>query len=172
MIAALLLAAAAPAACPVEQARYALRADPAVTARFHAVRTNVDWRSGLVLEIRIGKSGRSYWMLPWNGGTDERLHVRWIQPPGGGPRIPDATVGHDLDFFSTDSDYAFQPAIPVRGGKAPAHVLLPDLGRALWMLTESGRRDYAPKSFFDLARCAPPAETPQRLLPVDLPRVP
>ncbi|MHA6723551.1 hypothetical protein [Sphingomonas sp. RS2018] len=74
-IAALLLAAA----CPTERADYRLSADPSITARFHAVARSEDWPSGVALQVRFGKTGRSYWFIPWQGGTDGRTNMARVR---------------------------------------------------------------------------------------------
>jgi hypothetical protein len=156
MLIELLLAAAPPATCPVERARYEMRARPSITARFHRVVKTEDWRTGLALEIRIGASGRTYWFLPWNGGTNGKTNVRWVQELNS-ILMEETALDSDLDFFSTDAAYVFHGVVPTAGDAAPAHLFLPDLGYALWYRTPGNRRDSAERSFFDLTDCAPPS---------------
>jgi hypothetical protein len=65
----------------------------------------------------------------------------------------------DFDYIGTDARYDVIDDIPRRGGIAPAHILIPGLGDALWHqwpIVEP--RDGAPKQFFDLVTCgSPPA---------------
>jgi len=160
----ILLAAAAVLSCDVEHARYALRTAPAVTASFVDVDTHRshgidDWPSHLAFRMRMAKTGRTYWFLPWPGGTDDLQHLasttdvtapNWKPPdPDGGPR----PLG-DLDYIATDAQYAVIDDIPHRGEPAPAHILLPTLGDHLWHQSPIIEpRDGAPKQFFDLVAC-------------------
>jgi hypothetical protein len=172
MLSPLLVAAAIPVACPIQDARYGMRENPAITARFHAVRRTSDWSSGLALAIRIGSSGRTYWWLPWNGGTDRRLHVASVRERNQPEQLPEgARPLGDLDFFSTTNDYAFLPAVPQRGERAPAHFFIPHLGRTLWTGLRWDRRDDAPTSFFDLVDCRPPPSG-EREPDIEFPAVP
>lgn len=155
---ALLLAAAASLSCPVEQAHYVMRATPGVTADFRPIDSGADWPSGLAFRLHIGASGRSYWFLPWGGGSDGRQNLAstidvdmpgWRPPsPDGGPR----PVG-DVAYIATDTTYHLIDRIPHRGDIAPAHILLPDLRDALWYRTPPDRRDSTPRQFFDLTAC-------------------
>jgi hypothetical protein len=114
------------------------------------------------MRIHIGTSGRTYWFLPWNGGTDDLQHLAstrdvdsadWRPPsPDDGPR----PLG-DLDYIATDQTYRVLDHVPSRGEQAPAHILLPTLGDALWHrnFAVNDHRDSAPKQFFDLTACSP-----------------
>ncbi|HEX5262085.1 MAG TPA: hypothetical protein VFW13_01060 [Phenylobacterium sp.] len=149
-----LFAAASLAACRVDHARYVLRTAPEVTAEFRPVGASREWPSGLALKVHFAKSGRSYWFLPWDGGTSDLQHLAsttdvaasgWRPPsPDGGPR----PIG-DIDYIATDASYRVIDATPRPGGPAPAHLLFPNLGDATWHSNYDG----APKQFFDLVGC-------------------
>ena len=155
MLAALLLSVSI-ANCPVEQARYALRTEPAVVARFMLVESGPDWPQGLAL--RLDFHGRREWFLPWNGGTDGRQNISsildptrsgWKPPsPDGGPR----PLG-DLEYVGLDETYLLLEAAPKRGEKAPAHFLLPHLDDVLRHPSGDKPRDSIPRQFFDLLAC-------------------
>ena len=150
-----LLIAAALAACPVEAARYTLRTAPDVTAHFVAVDSGRDWPAHVALAVEFAKSGRTYWFLPWGGGTDDRQNLAsttdvrlpgWRPPSSdGGPR----PIG-DLEYVATDIAYRVIDETPRRGRAAPAHILIPSLGDRTW----HSHFDAAPKQFFDLTGCA------------------
>lgn len=144
------LAAATSQSCPIENAHYALRADRTVTAEFHPTARSRDWPLGLTFGIHISKTGRTYWWLPWNGGTDDLQNIRLT-----GIRGRDHPTGHgDLEFWTTDADYNFLNAVPKAGDAAPAHIFIPSLGRALWMYTvQTAQADSVPRAFFDLVSC-------------------
>jgi len=156
----LALASGVSQSCKVENAHYALRTQPSVTADFHDVDSGLDWPNNLVMRMHIGESGRTYWWVPWNGGTNGQQSMAstlnasapgWRPPnPDGGPR----PLG-DVQFIATDSAYKLLNHVPVRGGKAPAHFLIPDLREALWYRTPSDARDYTARQFFDLVSCRP-----------------
>ena len=155
--------------CPVERAVYTLRSDEAsATARFHPVRSNRDWRTGLALEVRIDASQRRYWFLPWQGGTDGNINLAWVRGPGS---PPDQPVRRDLEFFATDSNYRFLREVPRSGAPAPDRLFLPDLGFILWYRTPHDRRDSVALAFFDLSGCSetPPAD---EAVQIELPPVP
>lgn len=144
--------------CPIENARYQLRTAPEITAVFRPVPTSGDWRNGVAFRIAIGSSGRHYWFLPWNGGTDQIQHLASTRDPEGAgwtPINPDSgprPLG-DIDYIGTDARYTVLPSAPARSDTAPAHILLPNLGDALWhQPTEV--KDSVPKQFFDLVACA------------------
>jgi hypothetical protein len=160
MISTLMLAAAASLSCRVELAHYTLRTAPDVTAVFRDVESGRDWPSRLAYVIHMGKTGRTYWFLPWSGGTDDLQHLAstkdidaagWAPPsPDGGPR-PQG----DIDYLATDRAYNVIDAPPSRGQTAPAHILLATLGDRLWhQRTTLGPRDGAAKQFFDLTSCS------------------
>lgn len=147
------------AACTVEDARYQLRTAPEITATFRDVDSGSDWPSRLALRIHIGKTDRSYWFLPWSGGTDDRQNLastKDVTAPDWHPPSPDGgsrPLGN-LEYIATDAHYSVIDAIPRRNDAAPAHILLPGLGDALWHSTLSSQRDGAPKQFFDLVSCS------------------
>lgn len=158
MIGLVLAAALATTACPVERAQYQLRDDPAVSAGFVAVASGPAWPSQLALRLHSARSGRAYWFLPWNGGSDGRQHLAsttdvnaagWQPPsPDGGTR----PLG-DIEYLGTDADYRLLDQVPVAGGAAPAHLLLPDLREALWYRAAPTQREHIARQFFDLLGC-------------------
>lgn len=157
-----LLAAIGAASCTVERAQYVLRTAPQYTASFIAVDSGRDWPSAVALEIHSGVTGNTYWFLPWNGGSDGRQHLAsttdveapsWSPPSAdGGPR----PLG-DFDYFGLDHTYRVLDGVPRRHGSAPAHILIPTLGAALWYrdLEQGGLRERPPTQFFDLVSCRP-----------------
>lgn len=169
MIAGALLLAGAVASCPVERASYTLRGNTGITARFAPAPTSADWPAGLLLSISFARSGHTWSALPWNGGTDGRQHLRLVRVPG--DRLPADVKASavDLDFLSTGEGYGFSAAVPRRGERAPAHLLLPGAGGVLRHATADPVRDELPTAFFDLADCA--AEAPPTA-PITLPTVP
>ncbi len=155
MLTALLMSAAV-TACPVDQARYALRTEPAVTAGFLRVESSRDWPSGLALGIQV--HGRRHWFLPFPGGTDGAQNLAstldptvsgWTPPnPDGGPR----PLGN-FQYLGFDATYRLLPSIPHSGGAAPVHILLPTLDDALRHPTGDQPRDSIPRQMFDLVAC-------------------
>jgi len=148
------------ASCAPEQARYVLREDPAITARFLIVDTTPDWPSGLALRLHSTRTGRDYDFLPWHGGSDGRLKLasttdvtapQWHTPdPDGGPR----PIG-DVEYIGANADYRLLSDGPRRAEPAPAHFLLPDLREALWYRAAPDRRESTARQFFDLTDCKP-----------------
>jgi hypothetical protein len=168
----LLLAAGSPVpACPVENARYVLRADPTVTAHFHAAGRNEDWPAGVALELRLGRTGRTSWWVPFHGGTSDHNGVRWTALRGSAEARPGyAYPLRDLQYFAFDSDYAMPLETPLRGEPAPAHFFLNDLRDVFWYQDDPATRSSPPRSLFDLAGCtARPADAIRDVL---LPPVP
>lgn len=163
MLASLLMMAAAAAACPVEQAEYRLRDQPATSLRFIARDTGPDWPSDLLARIDVAGSGHRYWWLPWDGGSDGRQHLastRDPAAPGWASPNPDdggtRTLGN-VDYIATDADYRLLERVPRQGDAAPAHILLPDLGEALWYRRDPAHvadGDRVARQFFDFSRCA------------------
>src|SRR4051812_37596775 len=90
------LAAASMTQCSIERAHYVLRHNPDVTAHFRTIHSGPDWPSGLALAVHHKSSGKTFWWLPWAGGTDGLQNVAstqdvtkpgWRPPsPNGGPR--------------------------------------------------------------------------------------
>lgn len=155
-----LAAAVAALSCDVEHARYVLRTAPDITATFRDVDTPIDWPSQLAFRLHFARTNRTYWFLPWPGGTDDLQNLasttdveapNWQPPnPDDGPR----PLG-DFDYIATDAQYNVIDDIPHRGRPAPAHILIPGLGDALWHQSPMlDRRDGAPKQFFDLVACS------------------
>lgn len=151
MIGLFALAAASVAACPVERAHYTLRHNPEVTAYFRPVESGHDWPSGLALAVHHKRSGKTFWWLPWNGGTDDLQNVAstqdvtvegWQPPsPDGGPR----PYGN-RQYLGTDAAYNIIGHVPKRGEPAPAHMLFPNSAG-------SGDTVFPTKQFFDLVSC-------------------
>jgi hypothetical protein len=152
MIGLFVLGAASLAACPVDRARYVLRHDPDVTASFRAVDSGPEWPSGLALAIHYRKSGKTFWWLPWNGGSDGLQNIAstgdvtasdWHPPsPDGGPR----PYGN-RQYLGTDAAYNLIDHVPRTGEPAPAHMLFPDSAG-------SQDRAFAARQFFDIVGCA------------------
>ncbi|NML04665.1 hypothetical protein [Sphingomonas sp. G-3-2-10] len=144
--------------CPVERAHYALRTMPGVTARFLRVSVTEDWPVGLALRMDFAATGRSYWWLPWNGGTNGHQNLASTPDPATPGWRPMAVrpLG-DIEWITADADYAVLEAVPRHGDDAPAHFLIPNLRRAMWYRTPQDRREGTTKQFFDLVRCDPPA---------------
>jgi hypothetical protein len=155
----LALASAATDACPIENAHYALRNQPSITADFRDVNSGREWPSQLVMSLHDKATGRTYWWVPWNGGTNGQQNLAsttdgsvpgWQPPnPDDGPR----PLG-DVSFIATDAQYGLWDHVPVRGGPAPAHFLIPDLREALWYRTPPDAREGTVREFFDLVSCS------------------
>ena len=151
MIAALAVAAAALTACPVEDAQYALRHAPAVTASFRVIDRTDDWPSGVAMAIRDARSGQVSWWLPSVGGTnglDYVVSTTDVTAPGyrppvgdGGPRPAGVRT-----IVMTDARYDIVDGVPQRGQPAPAHMLFPDSAG-------SSDKVFHDKQFFDLVGC-------------------
>lgn len=151
MIGVLLVAAAATSSCPVERAKYAFRNDPSVTAYFRSVDSGPDWPSYIALAVHYQKTGRTFWWLPWNGGSDGLQNVAstedvtakdWSPPsPDGGPR----PFGN-RQYIVTDPSYNVMNRVPVRGDPAPGHMLFPDSAG-------SGDTAFLNRQFFDFVGC-------------------
>ena len=145
------LAVALMSQCPVERAHYVLRRDPNVTAYFRRVDSGRDWPSGLALAVHHNSSGKTFWWLPWVGGTDglqnvastEDVTKKGWQPPSAddGPR----PYG-DRQYLGTDAGYNIISDWLHRGTIAPAHMLFPN---------SAGSHDtvFPTKQFFDLVSC-------------------
>ena len=152
MIGFLAVATLSAARCPVERARYALRGEPQVTAYFRAVDSGDDLPSHLALAIRSGKTGKTTWWLPWQGGTDGRTNIAsttdvtrrdWRPPnPDDGPR-----PHGDRQLLFTDPTYKIMDGVPMLGETAPAHMPNPDAGSSRdWL--------FPIKQLFDFVGCA------------------
>ncbi len=150
------LMVAALAACPIEHARYALRTQSAVTASFIRVDSGHDWPSGLAFGIDL--EGRRLWFLPWPGGSDGEQNLAstldptrpgWAPPnPDGGPR----PLGN-FQYLGFDETYRLLSNIPLRGGRAPAHILLPNLDDGLRHPPGDQPRMSLARQFFDRVSC-------------------
>lgn len=150
----LLLAASSSTLCAAEAAQYVLRDDRAITARFYRVPVTKDWRTGLTLRVHVGKSGRSYWFLPWQGGTNDQINLAWVREKN--TPLQHQGVRQDMEFFETDAAYRFIHEVPQAGSQAPARLLLPHLGELAWYSTHYTERDSIPKAFFDRVSCTAP----------------
>ena len=149
----------APHTCKIENARYQQRFAPSITAKFRDVESGPDWPSKVALLIHIGKTNRSYWWLPWAGGTNGEQNLAsttdvtatgWKPPsPDGGPR----PFG-DVNYLAMNAAYDVLSVMPQRGGPAPAHFFIHDLGEALWYRTPPDKRDSNAHQFFDLVSCS------------------
>lgn len=158
MLAALLMTAAV-TACPTEKAVYALRTEPAVTARFVPVAASQDWPSGVAL--RLDFHGKRQWFLPAIGGTNGENYMismsdpttsGWTPPdPEGGPR----RLG-EFQYIGFDKTYLVLPSTPRAGKPAPAHMLLPTLDDGLRHPRNDADLDSIPRQFFDLTACQAP----------------
>lgn len=154
-----LILAAAITSCPVAEAVYQVRHQPDVTAGFRNVPASQDWPSGLALEVHVKPSGRSYWFLPWQGGTDQRTNMAWVRE--GSSPIQYQDIRRDLQVIITDAEYNVLAEVPKAGGRAPSHFLMPDLGAMVWHSTTGLNRDNIARRFFDLVACRKVgAETP------------
>lgn len=145
--------------CKVENAVYQQRSSaPSITASFMAVASAPEWPSGVALRIHFGNTGRTYWWLPWNGGTNGQQNLAsttdvtapdWKLPSvEAGPR----PLG-DVSYLGMDAQYNVLQSVPKRGEPAPAHFLIPDLRSALWYRTAPDQRDGDARQFFDLVGC-------------------
>lgn len=154
--------------CKVEDAVYQQRSAPSITAAFMAVESTPEWPSGVALKMHFGATGRTYWWLPWNGGTNGQQNLAsttdvtaagWKVPflADGGPR----PLG-DVSFLGMDAQYNVLNAAPRRGELAPAHFLIPDLRQALWYRTPPNERDGDARQFFDLVSCSGSAKEKAR----------
>ena len=150
MLSALVLAASI-ASCTVENARYGLRGAPGVTARFYTVQSTPDWPTGLALGVRVAKTGRSYWFLPWQGGTDQKTNLAWVRESNSPARLQ--PVRRDMEMFATDASYNLHAQVPRLHEIAPVHMLLPGLSHLAWYSTTDVHRDSLPRAFFDLTGC-------------------
>ena len=149
-----ILAASVLSSCPVERAEYALRTMPGVTARFVRVSGDDEWDVGLALRMHFAATGRSYWWLPWNGGTDGLQHLASTPDPATkGWRPMQVRPLGDVDFIATDARYMLREAVPRPGETAPAHFFIQNLREAMWYRTPQDRREASSKQFFDLVRC-------------------
>lgn len=164
-----LAVAASIASCPVEDARYNLRGAPGVTARFHVVQPTPDWPSGLALGVHVAKSNRSYWFLPWQGGTDQKTNVAWVRELHS-PH-PNQTARRDMEMFAADAAYDLQPSVPKVHSLAPVHILLPDLSHLAWYPTTAAERDSLPRAFFDLSDCKVP-DRREKAPQIEFPAIP
>jgi hypothetical protein len=147
----LLVAAASTASCPVEQARYAFRNDSSVTAYFRPVESGPDWPSRIALAVHYRKTGRTFWWLPWNGGSNGLQNVAStedVRATGWRPPSPDggSRPFGNRQYIVTDSSYNIIDHVPVRGDPAPRHMLFPDSAG-------SGDSAFLARQFFDFVGC-------------------
>ena len=156
LVATLLTMSTVGVACNVEDAHYRLRGVPYVTAQFRVTNTGPDWPAGVALELKMQRSGRSYWFIPWEGGTSDLRHMASVKDvsasnwrPPEPDRAEDRPLG-DLDYVGTDTHYNVIGRVPHRGGAAPAHMLLLNLGD---VLKHRAGEQLLPQQFFDLVSC-------------------
>lgn len=144
--------------CKVEDAVYRQRGS-SISATFIPVNSGPDWPASLALKMHVGDSGRSYWWLPFSGGSNGRQHLAsttdvtapgWRPPSGEDGR---ARPLGDVGYVAMDASYNITGAPLQRGGLAPAHFHIPDLRSALWYRTPPDRRDGESGQFFDLVSC-------------------
>lgn len=140
-------------ACPTERAQYRLSSDASVTAEFFPVPRTADWAGGVALRVRFGKTGRSYWFVPWQGGTDGRTNMAWVRERG--DPIAGQSVREGIEIVTTDADHRIHEAIPRATRPAPRHILLLGLRTLTWYRTPHDRRDDARRGFFDRTGCRP-----------------
>lgn len=151
-------ALAAAAMCMVQDAHYTLRHLDGVTMSFREMTVTRDWPAGLAAVIHFKESGRDYYFLPWNGGTDDRQNLAYttdVTKPGYTLPSPDGGPGRlgDMVYLATNADYDMIDHAPTRGEPAPAHILLPDLTEITWY-HDPMARDGVAKEFFDLDGCS------------------
>lgn len=145
--------------CKVEDAVYQQRQAPSITARFIPVEPSAEWPSGLAMKMHFGDSGRTYWWLPWNGGSNGRQNLASttdVTAPGWKAPHPEDQRGRplgDVGYMGMDAAYNILAVGLRRGGQAPAHFLVPDLRAALWYRTDPSRRDADSGQLFDLVAC-------------------
>lgn len=153
-------------ACRIEDAVYVLRDQQDVTATY--VRVESGWPSKLAMRLHVGSSGRTYWWLPWNGGSDGKQNLASTTDPTlSSWKPPSSDDGRerplgDVEYIGTDAKYHLLNGVPERGELAPAHFLIPDLREALWYRTDSNERDDTAKQFFDLTGCKGPSHVVMR----------
>ncbi|MEO8314706.1 MAG: hypothetical protein ABI645_07920 [Pseudomonadota bacterium] len=146
--------------CKAEDAHYQQRSEPSITATFLPMERTRDWPSGLAVKMHFRESGRTYWWLPWNGGTDGQRHLASttdVTAPGWKMLSPDdgsqRPLG-DVSYIGMDAKYNVIQGVPRRGEIAPAHFHVPDLRVALWYRTPPDKRDADSGQFFDLVSCS------------------
>jgi hypothetical protein len=154
-----LILAASVTSCPVADATYQVRNQPEVTARFRGVSKTENWPSGLALQVHVRPSGRSYWFLPWQGGTDQRTNMAWVKEKASPVEFQDAR--RDLLVINTDGNYNVLSEVPKSGDIAPSHFLMPDLGPVIYYSTTAEQRDSIARTFFDLISCGKADSTSQ-----------
>lgn len=153
-------AVAATPICKIENARYRQRFAPSITARFQDVDSGPDWPSRVALLIHVAKTNRSYWWLPWAGGSNGEQNLASttdVTAPGWSAPSPDDGRQRPLgnvDYLAVNAAYDVLHDMPLRGGPAPAHFFIHDLREALWYRTPSEKRDDEARQFFDLVSCA------------------
>lgn len=173
-------AAAETAGCPSERAVYTLESGgDTFTIALVPARSYASMASDLYFKLTTTQ--RSYWfslamsqgyggmtLLPVGDPYDESAR-------NDGPRqlLDDDEGGDDLlpslRFYTLDASLAFIEEPPAKGEPAPAHVMAPELGLALWynpaLLSEDAgaERDPMPRGIFRLTTCldaAPPKAWP------------
>jgi hypothetical protein len=155
----LTFAAAGLQRCSIEHAHYALRTQSSVTADFYEVERSRPPPGNLVMRMHIGETGRTYWWIPIDGGSNLQQYLA-STPTGSAPGWESRNSSGqprplgEVDFIATDAGYKLWKSVPKLHGPAPAHFLIPDLREALWYRTSGDQRDYTARQFFDLVSCS------------------
>ena len=156
------LAAIVALSCPIERASYKLRTAPEYSAVFRDVASGRDWPTKVALGIRSTVTNRTFWWLPGLVGSSGRHYLysttdvavgSWQPPsPDGGVR----PLG-EMEYTNTDASYRVLDELPQRGGPAPAHFFIAQLGETLWYgnANLNWQRERPPTQFFDLTACLP-----------------
>jgi hypothetical protein len=145
MFSAMMLAAAT-TSCPAERAIYTMKEAPGVELRLPKIGPAVSVASDLYAELRLpadgGRTARTIWFLfaVSNGYQAIRLApvtepvvagkdgVELLEDPG----QDDSALAGLTRFLAFGDDLAAADGPPSSGQPAPAHILLPDIGLALW----------------------------------------
>ena len=164
-----LILAASLTSCPVTEATYQIRNQTEVTARFRPVPKSEDWPSGIALQVHVKSSGRSYWFLPWQGGTDQRTNMAWVKEEGS--PVDFQNIRQDMLLITTDEKYNVLPEVPKSGDVAPIHFLMPDLGPMVYYSMTAEHRDSIARTLFDLISCGK-SETSAPIPKIEFPPIP
>lgn len=154
LTASILLSAAggAPAAadCAVDGARYSLRDRPDFTATFRREPGSASAHD-LVFEVRSATTGRTFAFRINRGEGYGEATLSPVRGRLAGP-VELYTLNDDARFV----DYFGEPE-----GPAPAQLLAPKLGPALWYQADqltgaaNSERERMPRAFFDRVSCGP-----------------
>lgn len=149
MIAALWMTTAAMTAapaCPAERAVYTMAQAPGFELRFprvgHAPTAASDLYARLSLPAGEGRTAQNLWFVFTVSNGYQSIRLAPVTDPVAAGE--DAPVYLDLDpdvedatsaltrFLAFDDALALADMPPAAGSPAPAHILLPDIGLALW----------------------------------------